>query len=135
MTMKEARQLTPGTVLAVRILLDGRLRKVVTQVKVLGPRRIGIQCTDGATYDPKECELPTREDTLRWERRRAEDEAQAVFDAEVAQVCEFFNVPPSIRYHGFHAKRDYSVTLSREQALALIRRVSQAATDAAKPQE
>jgi len=142
MKASEARALKPGTVLATRGHGD-IFRVTVKAVTVHGSREVLVLCADGTVptpgayeYRPRELAVPTPKDEARWEQQKAErslsaawraalDKIKPVFAAEMTRVQEALGVKPS-PHPGDRVlppQPTYTVTLTREQALALTARI------------
>lgn len=119
----EAKKLQSGDVVATSDNPKWAARCVVDRIEVLSPSRVVVHLLGGAARREGEIYHVTEQIQARWDQLDAERRKYDERQAEKARVAAFFGSPvvPAYSGSGYGAKEtSYTVTLSREQALAFM---------------
>lgn len=121
MKPSEAKKVPLGTVLMGKRFMSSWPRIVVSRIEVKGQQTVFFHDEQGAVHRASDAEYPTQEAEAFWARRAAQEQERKAWNTELQRVADALGVRPLERGQGFsQPARDYTVTLSRDHALAIV---------------
>lgn len=121
MKPSEAKKVPLGTVLMGKRFMGSWPRIVVSKVEVKGPQTVLFHDERGQAHRAADMEYASPEAEAFWVAQAAREREQEAWSTELKRVADALGVRPLERGSGFGpVVRDYTVTLSRDKALAIV---------------